>query len=595
MPTPGRAFHGDTVMSDVRVNLCEPCPDPVRPPSNEAPGPDLQSPQPAGHPSSADASPSPCAETNGLLSLPWEMVTHIASYLPAQCVSTVLPKVCQTLGNLEKDSSAWQLRARRLIGSQAGFPVGPREDFDWPTACLEMEQLIICWKGRAQLLAGQAQKEEEESNQVRQQQQAGEDRVAGEEGQDGGREAEVEGAGVAVQEAAYGAGEEMEVVIEDGDGEMQPIEGEDQPETLREHLNERVENIVALIEEERDHRMLFGVNGEDGALNHQENLADPGNLGNGRQGEMEQSPPCRSPSPPPALECITIPTNHIASVNSVLLVGGEGKVCATASRDWNVKLWDLQAGSTGTLLHTLGGQDALHTHRGWVWCLASRGSLLASGCFDSSVRLWDLQAGGAVGGLIRTDSAVLCLSCQTDVLLAGTLNKTITMWDTRAASPVVKSLCLHGNAVMCLAADDKYIISGGKDRTVAVYDRRADKVLKKLRLTSYLRSMSYSGSEVWAGDSNGMLYSFSMQAGTLETLSKFDVGHTAMVTGVHRSHGSLYTCSSDRTVKVHIPCAPPKTLCTLHHQVGVSGLSVDAGVFAVATGDVCVDVWRPRK
>ncbi|XP_053296359.1 F-box/WD repeat-containing protein 9 isoform X1 [Pleuronectes platessa] len=585
-------------MSDVRGNLCEPCPpDPVGPPSDEAPGPDLQSPQPAGQPSSADASPSPCAEKNGLLSLPWEMVTHIASYLPAQCVTTVLPKVCQTLGNLEKDSSAWQLRARRLIGSQAGFPVGPREDFDWPTACLEMEQLIICWKGRAQLLPGQAQPEEEESNEVRQQQQAGQDRQPGEEGQDGGREAEVEGAGGALQEAAYGAGEEMEVVIKDGDGEMQPIEGADQLARLREDLNERVENIVALNEEEMDPRMMFDANGEDGALNHQENLADPGNLGGGRQGEMEQSQPCRSPSPPPALERITIPTNHIASVNSVLLVGGEGKVCATASRDWNVKLWDLQAGSTGTLLHTLGGQDALHTHRGWVWCLASQGSLLASGCFDSSVRLWDLQAGGAVRGLIRTDSAVLCLSYQTDVLLAGTMNKTIIMWDTRAASPVVKSLCLHGNGVMCLAADDQYIISGGKDHNVYVYDRRAGKVLKKLRLTSYLRSLSYSGSEVWAGDSKGMLRSFSTQAGTFQDkdLFKFDVGHTAMITGVHRSHGSLYTCSSDRTVKVHIPCAPPRTLCTLHHQVGVSGLSVDAGVFAVATGDVCVDVWRPRK
>lgn len=62
--------------------------------------------------------------------------------------------------------------------------------------------------------------------------------------------------------------------------------------------------------------------------------------------------------------------------------------------------------------------------------------------------------------------------------------------------------------------------------------------------------MSYSGSEIWAGDHNGMLHSFSMQAGTLKPLSQFDVGHTALLTGIHRSPGSLYTCSSDRTVKV---------------------------------------------
>lgn len=62
--------------------------------------------------------------------------------------------------------------------------------------------------------------------------------------------------------------------------------------------------------------------------------------------------------------------------------------------------------------------------------------------------------------------------------------------------------------------------------------------------------MSYSGCEVWGGDNGGMLHSFSMQAGTLKPLSQFDVGHTALVTGIHRSAGSLYTGSSDRTVKV---------------------------------------------
>ncbi|XP_038554692.1 F-box/WD repeat-containing protein 9-like [Micropterus salmoides] len=590
-------------MSEVRVNLHEAeagtyqdgsPPDPVKAPSSEASVPNLQGLPLPGHSSSADVSPSPSAEASGLLSLPWEMVTHIASHLPAQCVITVLPKVCHALGNVGKDSTAWQLRARRLIGSKAGFPVGPREDFDWPSACVEMEQLITCWTGQAHLVARQTQ-EEEEREQVRQQQRAGQDGQP--EGQEDRRENEVEGVGVVAQEVAYGADEGMEVEMEGEDGEMQPIVGGNHLARLREELEERLEDdAAALMEEERNHRMVFDADeGQNGALNHQEDLADPRNLGNGRQVDMEQRQPTRSPSPPPALECITLPSGHIAQVNSVLLLGGEGTVCATGSRDWNVKLWDLHADSGGRLLHTLGGQGDFSTHRGWVWCLASQGPLLASGGFDSTVRLWDLQAGGAERGLIRAGAAVLCLSCQSDVLLAGTFDKRVSMYDTRAAEPLVKSLRLHGNAVMCLAADDKYIISGSKDCTVAVYDRRAGKGLKRLRLSSYLLSMSHSGCEVWAGDNSGMLHSFSMQAGTLKPLSQFDVGHTALVTGIHRSPGSLYTCSSDRTVKVHIPCAPPRTLCTLHHQAGVNGLSVDAGVLAVASGDVCVEVWRPRN
>ncbi|XP_034534382.1 F-box/WD repeat-containing protein 9, partial [Notolabrus celidotus] len=453
-------------------------------PRPEAPTPDLPGLQDPGP--SAVLSPPPAEAGGGLLSLPWEMLTNIVSHLPAQCVLDVLPKVCHALEDVGKDSTAWQLRAGRLIGCRAAYPVGPREDFDWPSGCVEMEQLITCWTDGAHLRAKQTRQDERE--QVRQQR----------------------------------------------------------------------DDAVNQLEEEEEEE-------------------EPRNQENGGPVQIDEHQPPRGPSPPPMLECIPLPSGHIAQVNSVLLMGGGGNVLATGSRDWNVKLWDLQVGCGAKLLHTLGGQGDFSTHRGWVWCLASQAHQLASGGFDSTVRLWDLQAGGAKKGLIRAGAAVLCLSCQTDVLLAGTFDKRVNMYDTRAVQPLVKSIRLHGNAVMCLAADDQFIISGSKDGTVAVYDRRAGKDLKKLQLASYLQSMSYSGREVWAGDNSGMIHCFSMQAGTLKPVSRFDVGHVAMITGIHRSAGSLYTCSTDRTVKVHVPCSPPRTLCTQRHEAGVNGLSVEAG------------------
>lgn len=526
----------------------------------------LTGPLPDGHPS-PDAS-SFSAEATGLLSLPWEMVSHIASHLPAQCVITVLPKVCHALSNIGKDNTAWQIRARRLTGSRVNFPVGPKDDFDWPTACLEMEQLIAYWTDQAHLLARQSQEQVDEGE--REPGRAGQAEAA--ELQEGDDVDEVEGFGVAAQEVAYGVDEGLEVALEGDNGDMPGI-----------HLDEEA---VALVNERRN-------NGQEEDLNPPESI-DPRLVGNERPLERE-SESARSPSPSPALECVTLPSDHIAHINSLLLVGGEGKFCATGSRDWNVKLWDLEAGPSGALLHTLGGRGHFSTHKGWVWCLAAQGPLLASGGFDKTVRLWDLPSGGAERGTIKTGAAVLCLSYQPNMLLAGTFDRKVTMYDPRAAEPLVKSLRLHSNAVMCLAADDNFIISGSKDCTVAIYDCRAGKALKKIRLKSYLLSMSYSGSEVWAGDSRGMLHSFSLQSGSLKALSQFDVGHTAMVTGIHRSPGSLYTCSSDKTVKVHIPCSPPRTLCTLPNQVGVNGLSVEAGVLAVASGETFVEVWRPRK
>lgn len=336
-------------------------------------------------------------------------------------------QVCHALSIVGKDSTSWQLRARRLIGLRASFPVGPREGFDWPNACLEMEQLITCWTNQAHLVARHTQEDEEKKEQLRQHQRAGQD------GEEDDGEDEVEGVGVAAQEVAYGVDEGVEVVMEGEDGEMQPVVGGDQLVRLREELEERLEDdAAALMVEGRDHRMALAADeGPDDALNHQEELVGPRNLGNVRQIDTMQQQNPRSPSPPPALECVTLPSGHIAQVNSVLLVGGEGAVCATGSRDWNVKLWDLKAGPAGALLHTLGGQGDFNTHRGWVWCLASQGPLLASGGFDSTVRLWDLQASGAKRGLIKAGAAVLCLSCQTDVLLAGTFDKRVNMYDTR--------------------------------------------------------------------------------------------------------------------------------------------------------------------
>nr|XP_061805071.1 F-box/WD repeat-containing protein 9-like [Nerophis lumbriciformis] len=520
----------------------------------------------------ADISPSVSPEASGLLSLPWEMVSQIVSHLPAHCVISVLPKVCCALRNVGKDSTAWQLRARRLIGSNVSFPVGPREDFDWPIACLEMEKLISCWSSVAQVVTREPQ--DSAADQVR----ALQDGLPAAEGQEDDGADVLEPERVGVLEEAY-------------NGEEGVVFGEEHLVQLREVLDERLEDHQEpVIEEVEDHPILF--EGQNDAPDHQQ--GDLEFQGNGGHVEVEHQP-SRSPSPPPELECITVLSGHIGAINSILLLGGDGAVCATGSRDWDVKLWNLQADSGNMLMHTLTGQGHFNTHQGWVWCLASQGPLLASGGSDETVRLWDLQACGAERGVIKTEAVVICMSYLPDVLLAGTFNKKIQMYDPRAAVPLVKTLKHHSNSVLCLAADDKYVISASRDNTVVVHDRRADKRLIKVRLRSYLRSMSYSGSEIWGGDLKGKLRCFSIKQGIIKRLSWFDVGHTAMITGINKSPGSLYTCSSDFTVKVHIPCGPPKTLCTMRHQEGVLGLSVEAGVLAVALGNMCVEIWRPTK
>lgn len=421
-----------------------------------------------------------------------------------------------------KDNTAWQLRARRLVGSRAGFPVGPREDIDWPSACLEMEQLVTCWTGQTDFVARLIQQDEEQIGQVEEQTMPGRHVEPAAEGQQGEREGEIEGVGVVAQEVAYGIDEGMEVAMEGEDGEVQPNEGADHLARLREALGERLERDGAAFPEDEQGP---GTAVNAGAGQKGEQPGDPGNLGNGKAEWMEQHQFPRSPSPPPILDRISLPLKHFARIDTILLMGGEATVCATGSRDRNVHLWDLQSDG-GKLRHTFAERGTFSTHQGWVWCLGSQGNSLASGAFDSTIRLWDLQACGADVGLIRTGAPVHCLSYQPDMLLAGTVDRKVNMYDPRGegalenlqfkirgkvnkvdvlylglylfilflfkvAEPLVKSLRLHSNAVICLAADDRYIVSGSTDCTVAMYDRRAGRALKRLRVHSCTTSVVF--------------------------------------------------------------------------------------------------------
>lgn len=330
------------------------------------------------------------------------------------------------LGNVGKDNTAWQLRARRLVGSRAGFPVGPRDDIDWPSACLEMEQLVTCWTGQADFVARLIQQDEEKIGQAEEQTMPGRHVEPAAEGQQGEREGEIEGVGVVAQEVAYGIDEGMEVAMEGEDGEVQPNEGADHLARLREALGERLERDgAAFLEDEQGHRMAVNADGQEG-----EQPDDPGNLGNGKTEWTEQHQFPRSPSPPPILDRISLPLKHFARIDTILLMGGEATVCVTGSRDRNVHLWDLQSDG-GKLRHTFAERGTFSAHQGWVWCLGSQGNSLASGAFDSTIRLWDLQACGAEMGLIRTGAPVHCLSYQPDMLLAGTVDRKVNMYDPR--------------------------------------------------------------------------------------------------------------------------------------------------------------------
>uniref|UniRef100_A0A2K5EG99 F-box and WD repeat domain containing 9 n=1 Tax=Aotus nancymaae TaxID=37293 RepID=A0A2K5EG99_AOTNA len=308
-------------------------------------------------------------------------------------------------------------------------------------------------------------------------------------------------------------------------------------------------------------------------------------------------------------EYFCLANGHISSIDSVLLLQG-GALCLSGSRDRNVNLWDLrQLGMepSQVLVKTL-GTNRFSTHKGWVWSLAAQDHCVCSGSWDSTVKLWDMAADGQQFGEIKANSAVLCLSYLPDILVTGTYDKKVTIYDPRdvmgsdfppprpiaheAGPALLKSQRLHSSPVLALLADDQHIISGSEDRTLVVVDRRANRVLQRLQLDSYLLCMSQQDMQLWTGDNEGLLHVFTNRNGCFQHVRSFNVGHRSHITGIQYSLGALYTTSTDKTLRVHVPTDPPRTICTRRHNSGFTGVCAEGNLVVAASGGLSLEVWR---
>ncbi|KAM9731947.1 F-box/WD repeat-containing protein 9 isoform 2-T2 [Dama dama] len=292
-------------------------------------------------------------------------------------------------------------------------------------------------------------------------------------------------------------------------------------------------------------------------------------------------------------EYFCLADGHFASIDSVLLLQG-GTLCLSGSRDRNVNLWDLQqlgVDPSRVLVKTLGTQKN-STHKGWVWSLAALDHRVCSGSWDSTVKLWDMAADGQQFGEIKAKAAVLCLSYRPDILVTGTYDKKVTVYDPRVGPALLKSRRLHSSAVLALLADDRHIISGSEDHTLVVFDRRANSVLQRLQLDSYLLCMSYQEPQLWAGDNHGLLHVFANRSGCFQLVRSFDVGHRSQITGIKHSLGALYTTSTDKTIRVHVPTDPPRTICTRSHHNVLNGICAEGNLVVAASGGLSLEVWR---
>ncbi|XP_021353870.1 F-box/WD repeat-containing protein 9-like [Mizuhopecten yessoensis] len=284
-----------------------------------------------------------------------------------------------------------------------------------------------------------------------------------------------------------------------------------------------------------------------------------------------------------------------ASVDTVHLMKG-GKFLATGSRDRYLNLLDLTKYDEEDPEASKKAMNTVSTdkkHKGWIWSLASYDDTLCSGSWDCYIKMWDMNAGLAEINQFKCKSAILGLHAEPNWLVGAGYNQFLYMIDPRYGTGQKKKF--HRRPVLCVVADDKYIISGSEDKTMAIYDRRAARVYKTIQTESYAMDLSFSHNQLWMGDKEGKVHLYDTTHGRFEKVESYDVGHSGKVTGVHYTTGALFTCSTDKTIKVLEPNRNPGVITTLDsHRGEVARLSYQNGTLASAGSDVTVQVWIPK-
>ncbi|KAG8949471.1 hypothetical protein FRC04_008570 [Tulasnella sp. 424] len=165
-------------------------------------------------------------------------------------------------------------------------------------------------------------------------------------------------------------------------------------------------------------------------------------------------------------------TGHDGSVESVAF-SPDGKVLASGSisNDYTIRLLDPQ---TGTSL-----SQPLTGHHNFVCSVAFSpdGKVLASGSEDCTVRLWDAQTWAPLGQpLTGHNGSALPVAFSSDgkVLASGSEDYTIRLWDSQTGTPLGQLLKGERNPLWSVAfsPDGRVLASGFGDCTIRLWDAK---------------------------------------------------------------------------------------------------------------------------
>jgi len=265
---------------------------------------------------------------------------------------------------------------------------------------------------------------------------------------------------------------------------------------------------------------------------------------------------------------------------------------------WLVGLAALGAVMAPAMAQTA-AETTLDEHGGPVKGVAvsadGRRALTAS--FDYSVILWDLQAGAPLAHLYGHDAPVNDIAfLPGDRAISASDDGTLAIWDLAGERRTAR-LTGHSGKVAAIATtpDGRRAASAGWDRTVRVWDLETGAQVFELAARDNVNAVQFSpdGKKILAGNSDGSIQIWRAADGSqLAVLN----GHDFAVTALDLSaDGRLAVSGSvDETVQLWDPEQGERALTLFGHVGPVLTVALSADRALVASGgiDGTVRVWR---
>lgn len=180
-------------------------------------------------------------------------------------------------------------------------------------------------------------------------------------------------------------------------------------------------------------------------------------------------------------------------------------VCASASSDGCVKIWDLGSSAVEPVTQSENNKDGNATSAAAPqWdsnryllqpaqtlighsrgindiCWSPDAPMLATASDDKTLRLWDSTTGDALVEFRGHDNFVFCVQMYQNMLVSGSFDETVKIWDCRSGD-CVSTLPVHSDPVTAVSfnRDGTCLVSASHDGLIRIWDVATGECLKTI-------------------------------------------------------------------------------------------------------------------